>query len=115
MATAFYFDQHVPATVARGLRLRGVDLITAFEDGNAALDDESLQERSTSLRRTLVTQDEDFLAIASAWLAEVREFAGIVYAHQLRIGIGRFISDLELIAKTCEPPQMQNHVEHLPL
>lgn len=115
MATAFYLDQHVPAAVARGLRLRHVDLITAFEDGNAALDDESLLERATSLSRTLVTQDEDFLAIASARQAEDREFAGIIYAHQLRIGIGRFISDLELIAKSCEPGQMRNHVEHLPL
>jgi len=110
MAAAFYLDQHVPAAVARGLRLRHVGLITAFEDGNAALDDESLLERAAALKRTLVTQDEDFLAIASTWQAD-----GRVYAHQLRIGIGRFISDLELIAKTCEPPQMRNHVEHLPL
>jgi hypothetical protein len=113
--TAFYFDQHVPAAIARGLRLRGVDIITAFEDGNAALDDESLLNRATSLGRPLVTQDEDFLAITSARRAEGREFSGVIYAHQLRIGIGRFIADLELIAKTCEPSQMQNHVEHLPL
>jgi hypothetical protein len=46
---------------------------------------------------------------------EGREFRGIVYAHQLRIGIGRFISDLELIAKTCEPSQLRSHIEHLPL
>ena len=112
---AFYFDQHVPAAITRGLRLRDVEIITAFEDGNAALDDESLLVRSTSLERTLVTQDEDFLAIASAWKADGRDFTGLVYAHQLRIGIGRFIADLELIAKTCEPSQMRNHVEHLPL
>lgn len=115
MTTAFYFDQHVPAAVTRGLRLRKVDLITAFEDGNATLDDPLLLARATSLGRTLVTQDEDFLAIARAWQSEGREFAGIIYAHQLRIGIGQFINDLELIAKSCEPEQWRNHVEHLPL
>lgn len=112
---AYYCDQHVPVAVVRGLRLRGVDVITAFEDGNAALDDELLLQRATSLNRVLITQDEDFLAIASVWQASELEFAGVVYTHQLRIGVGRFIADLELIAKACEPAHMRNHVEHLPL
>lgn len=101
--------------MSRGLRLRGVDIITAFEDGNAALDDELLLERAGSLGRVLVTQDEDFLIIGSERQMGGREFRGIVYAHRLRIGIGRFISDLELIAKTCEPSQLRSHIEHLPL
>ena len=113
--TAFYLDQHVPVAIARGLRLRGVDIVTAYEDGNAALDDEPLLQRASALGRILVTQDDDFLAIASAWQAAGREFAGIVYAHQLRIGIGRFIADLELIAKAAEMSHLRNHVEHLPL
>ena len=28
---AFYLDQHVPLAVARGLRGRGIDVLTAFE------------------------------------------------------------------------------------
>ena len=112
---AFYFDQHVPIAIARGLRLRGVDVVTAYEDGNAALDDEPLLHRATALGRIMVTQDDDFLAIASAWQAAGREFAGLVYAHQMRIGIGRFIADLELIAKASEASPLRSHVEHLPL
>ena len=92
---AFYFDQHVPAAVARGLRLRGVDIVTAWEDGRSLLEDKLLLERATALDRTLVTQDEDFLAIASEWQSEGRDFAGIVYAHQLRIGVGRFVADVK--------------------
>ena len=71
--------------------------------------------RAQALARVLVTQDEDFLAIASAWQRAGREFAGIVYAHQLRVGVGQFIGDLEIIAKTSEAKQMRNWVEHLPL
>ena len=112
---AFYFDQHVPISVARGLRLRGVDVLTAFEDGQSALDDEAILQRAGILNRALVTQDEDFLVIANEHLVGGREFTGIIYAHQLRIGIGRFIADLELIAKAGDLSQLMNHVEHLPL
>ncbi len=112
---SFYFDQHVPISVARGLRLRGVDVLTAFEDGRAALDDDAILQRAGFLNRALVTQDEDFLVIANEHLATGRAFTAIIYAHQLRIGIGRFIADLELIAKACELSQLMNRVEHLPL
>jgi len=33
MALQFFFDQHVPRAIALGLRLRGVDVVTAAEDG----------------------------------------------------------------------------------
>ena len=44
-----------------------------------------------------------------------RFFAGIIYAHQLRVTIGRCIDDLEVIAKAGEPEDLHNRVEHLPL
>ena len=92
-----------------------MDVLTAWEDGSSALEDEPLLVRAQALSRVLVTQDEDFLVIASAWQAAGREFAGIVYAHQLRIGIGQFIGDLEIVAKASEAAQLRNWVEHLPL
>ena len=111
----FLFDQHVPAAVANGLRVRGVEVVTAWEDGSSTLEDEPLLVRTQVLARVLVTQDEDFLVIASAWQREGREFAGIVYAHQLRVGVGKFIGDLEIIAKASEAEHLRNWVEHLPL
>ena len=112
---SFFFDQHVPAAVANGLRVRGVDVLTAWQDGSSAMEDEPLLERVQVLSRVLVTQDEDFLVIANAWQREGREFAGIVYAHQLRVGVGQFINDLEVIAKGSDPADLRNRVEHLPL
>ena len=112
---SYFFDQHVPAAVTNGLRLRGIDVLTAFEDGSSNLEDEDLLARATELGRVLVTQDEDFLGIGKSWMEADRVFFGIIYAHQLRVGIGRFISDLELIAKAAEPDQLRNHMEHLPL
>lgn len=33
MSVAFYMDEHVPRAISVGLRLRGVDVLTAQEDG----------------------------------------------------------------------------------
>lgn len=65
MAIALYMDHHVPKAVTDSLRLRGVDVITAFEDGTHELDDSQLLERSTQLKRALFTQDDDLLAEAT--------------------------------------------------
>ena len=39
MAIALYMDQPVPRAITTGLRLRGVDVITAYEDGADRMDD----------------------------------------------------------------------------
>ena len=49
--TRFYFDVHVPAAITDQLRRRGVDVLTAQEDGSGELDDPVLLERATALRR----------------------------------------------------------------
>ena len=42
MSLALYMDVHVPAAITRALRRRGVDVLTAQEDGNARLPDPAL-------------------------------------------------------------------------
>jgi hypothetical protein len=107
-------DQHVRSEVTGGLRRRGVDVLTAFEDGTSDWDDERLLERATGLGRLLFTQDQDFLAIAHAWLGTGRDFAGLAYAHQRGITIGQAVGDLELIAVAHDPEEMRNRVLYLP-
>jgi hypothetical protein len=48
MAIALYMDQHVPRAITAGLRLRGVDVITAYENGSDAFEDPALLDRATS-------------------------------------------------------------------
>ncbi len=79
------------------------------------MDDELLLERATRLGRIIFTQDDDLLAIGHKWQHVGREFAGIVYAHQLRITIGQAIRDLELIAKILAVGELQNRIEFLPI
>ena len=56
-------DQHVPLAITEGLRARGVDVLTCYEDGTSELDDTSLLRRATELGRVLFTQDADFLSV----------------------------------------------------
>ena len=42
-------DQHVPRAITIGLRLRGADVITAFEDGTSTMDDSQLLSRAAEL------------------------------------------------------------------
>lgn len=94
MAVYLMMDQHIPGPITRGLQLRGVDVLTAFEDGSHELPDAELLQRATGLGRVLVTQDDDLLAIAHERLASGVEFAGLMYSHQLNITIGQAIEDL---------------------
>jgi predicted nuclease of predicted toxin-antitoxin system len=115
MTIALYMDVHVHRAITTGLRLRDVDVLTAQEDGYRTADDDRLLDRATQLQRVLFTQDDDLLAEARLRQVKGIPFAGVIYAHQLRITIGRCIQDLELIAKASEPDEMANRVEYLPL
>lgn len=114
MSVPLYMDHHVKAAVSDGLRSRGVDVVTCFEDETDQAPDPLILKRATELGRVVFTQDDDFLAIADEWLESGRDFAGVIYAHQLGITIGQAIRDLELIAKVLEPDEMRNRIEFLP-
>lgn len=114
MPLALYLDVHVPRAITNGLRRRGVDIVTAQEDGMATLDDRALLDRATELNRPLYTHDDDLLAEARRRQQVGETFAGVIYSHQLRSPVGRCVDDLELIAKTFEPEELENLVEFIP-
>jgi hypothetical protein len=111
----FFMDVHVRRAITVGLQLRGVDVLTAQADGSRRLHDPELLDRASELGRVLFSQDEDLLRIASDRQRRGEHFAGIVYAHQLRVSIAGCIRDLELIAKVCEPEDLADRIEYLPL
>jgi len=115
MPLAFYMDVHVPAAITQGLRRRNVDAITSQEDGTRRASDEALLLRATELGRVLVSQDTDLLGIAAAWQSIGQEFSGLIFAPQQPANIGRYIDDLELIAICCEPHELANSIQRLPL
>ncbi|GAK59828.1 hypothetical protein U27_06814 [Candidatus Vecturithrix granuli] len=115
MAITLYMDHNVPRVITVELRLRGIDVLTAYEDGASRLNDMQVLDRANELGRILFTQDDDFLAEAVKRQKTGKTFCGIIYAHQLRTSIGKCVRDLELIAKVGEPEELSNRVEFLPL
>src|SRR4051795_5328971 len=103
MSVALYMDVHVRQEITDGLRSRGVDVLTAQEDGADQLADPALLDRSTALGRVLFSQDQDFLHEAARRQKQGEPFAGLIYGHQLKLTVGQAITNLELIAKVYEP------------
>ena len=114
MSVGLYMDHHVPGALTQQLRLRGVDVLTAHEDGCSTFPDDQLLERARTLGRVLFTHDIRFKAEAENWQRTGRPFAGLAFGPQQGVGIGRYLKDLELIAKVSDPADWANHVEHLP-
>jgi hypothetical protein len=69
----------------------------------------------TALGRVLFSQDDDLLREANKRQQTGETFAGVIYAHQLNITVGRCIDDLELIAKATESEEWLNKTVFLPL
>jgi predicted nuclease of predicted toxin-antitoxin system len=115
MPIALYMDQHVPRAITMGLRLRGIDVLTAYEDGASELDDSALLDRASELGRVLFTRDDDLLTEATMRQRATTPFIGVIYAHQLRVSIARCIQDLEIISKAGEIEDLENGVIFLPL
>ena len=115
MNVKFYMDVHIKRAVTNGLRLRGVDVLTAQDDGTTELEDDLLLERATELNRVLFSQDDDLLREANKRQQKGENFAGVIYAHQLNITVGQCINDLTLIAEATDSEEWQNAVVYLPL
>ena len=112
---SFYMDVHIPWAITTELRLRGVNVVTAQEDGAGQLEDSTLLDRAAALGRVLVTHDADFLREAARRGDQPKPFAGIIFIPQLDVTIGQAVADLELCARACKPEEWINRVEYLPL
>jgi hypothetical protein len=115
MPVPFYLDVHIPLAIAEQLRRRGVDVVHAVEEGTDRLEDHELLELAKRQGRVMVTQDIGFRLMSEDWQRQGRGFAGLFYGHQLAASIGRWVADLELIAKAPEASEWGNTVQHLPL
>ena len=114
MALRLFMDHNVRRSITAGLRVRGVDIVTALEDGSAASSDPDILDRAKALDRVLYTEDTDFLTEGALRQQQAVEFPGIIYGHQsLRVGV--CIDDLELLVKASGSEDLRNQIVYLPL
>ncbi|MGI8966893.1 MAG: DUF5615 family PIN-like protein [Limisphaerales bacterium] len=104
-------DVHVPRAITTGLRLRGINVLTAQEDQAEELPDAEILNRAGVLNRVLFTSDSDFLRLAAD--QGKLKFPSIIFIHQLNLSVGKCIRDLELLAHS--ELQNVNTVAFLPL
>ena len=88
--------------------------MTVQEDGRAGRSDEQVLVRATELGRLTFLQDADMLRIANALQTRGASFAGIAYAHSLKITIGQCVNDWQLICELGMPEEFESRVEFLP-
>ncbi len=114
MSVRLYMDVHVPQAVVEQLRRRGVDVLTAVEDGQGTAEDMELVSRACTLERVIFTQDIRFKALAEQMQRDRQPFAGLIFAHPLHVTIGQLVKDLKLVAEASDPQDWANVVQHLP-
>jgi hypothetical protein len=114
MPVQLYFDVHVDKAIHDQLRLRGVDVLRAQDDGAAEMTDEQLLQRTTQLGRVVFTHDTRFKALAEDWQRQGKAFAGLLFGNQLGVTVGTYVKDLELIAKATDAAEWVGVVQHLP-
>jgi predicted nuclease of predicted toxin-antitoxin system len=104
----FHLDESVNPAIAEGLRLGGIDCTISRDVGLLGASDEEQLAFATSHQRTLVTTDDDFLA-----LAPHQPHAGILYWHQERRSIGEVIRRIVRLCEQHTPEAMRNQVMFL--
>ena len=113
MPLRFFFDECADDDVARGLRRRGVDVITAAELRRKALTDTEQLEFAQRSGRVIYTTDRHFLALVAAWLQEGIDFPGVAYHPPAALTKGQAIQALLLLHEAYDPADMTNRVEFL--
>jgi hypothetical protein len=104
----YYTDEHVSRAVIRGLRQRGIDVLSVPEANLLGASDEEHLAFARADGRVFFTHDDDFLRLAAAGVAH----AGIVYAPR-QTATGETIRGLMLIYQVLEAGDMRGKVEYL--
>lgn len=104
----YFTDEHVATAIANGLRKRGIDVLTVSEAGLLGSDDEHLLDFVREEQRVIVTQDRDFLQLAS----RETNHPGVVYAPQER-SIGEMVRMLDLLFQISAAEEMEGRVEYI--
>ena len=103
-----YTDEHVPTAVVKGLRRRGIDVLSTHEAGMLGAPDEEQLALAVSQGRVIFTQDDDFLRLHARGV----NHSGIVYVPQ-QTPVGDMLRGLMLVCQVLDASEMQNHIEFL--
>lgn len=93
-----YADENVVGPLVSALRQRGLDVVTAIERSLGSADDELILAEALHLGRLLLTNDQDFLRLASQAHVRGEEFAPILFWPQQQRPLAQLITRIVQVA-----------------
>ena len=116
-AILLYLDADITAAplLAKTLRQRVFDVISAVEVGNESIDDWSQFEHAIEQKRALLTFNiKDFIPIAEQLYAQNREFPGLVVSPQIKGDQFAYLLRLVLnLLNQVDASEMHNTIRYL--
>jgi len=103
---SLYVDENINPEVANQLRSRGIDAISVRDLGLLGDSDANHLQRASDMGRVLITQDRDFLVMAS----RNQSHAGIIFGTQ-QYAIGGWVRELELLCAILTAEDMRDCIE----
>ena len=115
MPLRLYLDEDASArSLARGLRVRGIDVLTAVEAGQLAANDPGQLTFAAQEGRTIYTYNvAHFHVLHALWISQGRTHAGIILAAQSQFTIGEQLRCALKLVAALSAHEMQNRIEFL--
>ncbi len=104
----FLLDVHVHSAIAKGLRRRGIEVLTCQEAQLNIASDDAIVQFALHNDWVIFSQDSDFLKICSQQFPH----KGLVYSHKQN-DIGRIIQGLMLVSEVLSKSDMEDHIEFI--
>ena len=102
-------DEHIPYSVVRGLRARGVEIFSIEEENLKSISDEDLLDYCHAKRRILLTNDRDFLV-----LAKEKNHSGIIYLVSQYTAVSEIIKSILQLIDTFSEENFGDALFYIP-
>lgn len=111
MQPKFYVDENVPIAVSKGLKRRGMDILTVQEAKLLSKNDREQLQYAFQQQRVIITHDSDFLILVRK---EKIKHQGILFFTR-QVGIGEAIEEIERVWLTYPEEDLRGIVLFLPM
>jgi uncharacterized protein with PIN domain len=115
MQIRLYLDEDAMSrSLARELRARGVDVITAISEGMLGQTDATQLEFASAQSRVIYTYNvADYYHLHTEYVTQGKSHAGMILAHQRRYTIGEQIRRILKLMIALSAEDMQSRAEYL--
>ena len=108
-----YTDENVDVRVAEGLRRRGVQAVSVYDEGKDGISDEAQLAHAATLGAVIFTHDPDLIEIAAEINRRGDDHCGVIFVEMHRLRLGECIRRLALYGEVVTAEEMVNRIEFL--